>query len=562
MNQREFPVRPRPLPNESFVGYVMRVGLHNGRYTIACISNAVGMQFDLRTCLPDGKAHSKFVAKLAGMLRLEATDLEGRFRQPEQNMKVQDRMIKDIRFRNVKFCPFCLSDNGFFSSLWENSCATHCATHQVQLIDKCPECEHRFNQWNANYHLLCIHCGCSWSQLDRRKFHSEVPLYQMVALSKPHALTALINTVAITLRPLDHMYRAVPRIEMNITDWVRHLRQAFQLLSCEPFRKSWCSQVSHIEYPIFDNRRLPDALNILQEQFWAGQPSKLETSDTDELLYVQHENDSVISNERLVLEKNGVPAHHHIGIHEVALHLDIKSSCAKKLVDRNLIPKVNNPCRTGSVIIDIETIAELKKSIFKRVESKHKRVSLIQLRDVGKNMRFFGLTRGDLLQIILTTKIPLYSLRGAAKNWLDLWVNMDRIYLILDLHYTEYWERPLISKNQLCAMLREKPEYVDWLVTIIPDFAYAPDTNEEFFELDTVKKLLRRYMFVSRWLRVFGFLLNSFQGYLVRKSLKPLYGEGFAGIYDANQLSFAKMLRLNMYDFERERPARRRIRPS
>jgi hypothetical protein len=358
------------------------------------------------------------------------------------------------------------------------------------------------------------------------------------------------------------MYRAVPRVEMNITDWVRHLRQAFQLLSCEPFRKSWCSQVSAIEYPIYDNRPLPDALNILQEQFWAGQPSRFEATDTDEQLYVQHENDSVISHERLVLEQNGIPAHRHIGIHEVALYLDIKVSCVKKLVKRGIVLPANNPSRTGSVIIDLETIAELKKSIFARVESKHKRVSLIQLRDVGKNMRFFGLTRGDLLQIILTKKIPLYIRQGEPKNWMDLWVNMDRIYLMLDLHYTEYWERPLISKNQLCAMLWEKAEYVDWLVTVIPDLAYAPDTNEEFFELDMVKNLFRRYMFVSRWLRVYGFILNSFQGYLTRNTLKPVYGEGLRGIYDADQLSFPKMVRLNMYDFERERPARRRIKPS
>ncbi len=407
MSQREFPVRPRPIPNESFVGFVMRVALRNGRYTIPSISTAVGMQFDLRTCLPEGKSHSKFVARLANMLRLEATDLEDRFRQPEQNMKVQDRMIKDIRFRNVKFCPFCLSENGFFSSLWENSCVTHCATHQVQLIDKCPECGHRFNQWNANYHLLCTHCGCSWSQLDRRRFHSEVPQYQMVALSKPHALTSLINTVAITLRPLDRMYRAVPRIEMNVTEWVCHLRQAFQLLSCEPFRKSWCSQVSDIEYPIFDNRPLPDALTVLLENFWAGQPSRFQTLDTDEPLYVQNENDSVISNERLVLERNGIPAHRQIGIHEVALYLNIKVSCVKKLVKRGIVRPANNPSRTGSVIIDLETVSELKKSIFARVEPKLKKLSFIQLSEVGKSMRFFGLTKGDLLQIILTTKIPL-----------------------------------------------------------------------------------------------------------------------------------------------------------
>ncbi len=155
---------PSPKPNESLMGFVLRVSDENGYDTPWHILKLAGFsQGEMKTAgFP--------VAKLASILGCPPEQLERIaycHGKPRQRFKLlahdlgSDLKNGPLRLRRPGFCPACVQELGYIEAFWDLSAALACPVHKRMALRACPSCGQPLRWFRPG--LLVCECGCDLS---------------------------------------------------------------------------------------------------------------------------------------------------------------------------------------------------------------------------------------------------------------------------------------------------------------------------------------------------------------------------------------------------------------
>jgi len=124
------PIRPRPIPGELAVGYLVRVSSANGyngprelcrvlRHGLVTLDTALRLAQRERSALFGPTPHyCSFVQQLPGGLRAQ-----------------------DFNHHFMRWCPICLAESEYLRGEWGLKLCCVCTTHAAMLVDRCPHCQ-------------------------------------------------------------------------------------------------------------------------------------------------------------------------------------------------------------------------------------------------------------------------------------------------------------------------------------------------------------------------------------------------------------------------------------
>ena len=166
-------VRPNPFPDESLLGYIVRLSEANGYKSpkdILKIFQSIDYQFTSNlpkriymNSDPLMELTGKSYSTLRPMIYARVDYNKYKF----MNSAVAFRMIEPCR---AKFCPLCLREKSYYKIVWDFSLVTVCPAHKCLLISNCPECNSELDIYRNGFGK----CKCGFD-LREVQFVEELP---------------------------------------------------------------------------------------------------------------------------------------------------------------------------------------------------------------------------------------------------------------------------------------------------------------------------------------------------------------------------------------------------
>ena len=133
-------VKASPKPEESLMGYVLRLTELNGYPTTSYLLHAM-----------TGKWFASTVGRLDATPLILLADLtEGEARRLSMEVITQSRSVynlagceltaHDLSVSHAKVCPSCLRESGHCDAFWDIGYAVACPRHGTRLVGSCPDC--------------------------------------------------------------------------------------------------------------------------------------------------------------------------------------------------------------------------------------------------------------------------------------------------------------------------------------------------------------------------------------------------------------------------------------
>lgn len=158
-------VTPKPITNESLLGYLLRVSVANGYDTPwhVLTTAGIGRREAMSADFP--------INKLAPLVNCESKDLcpIAYSFQPKLGVNEYKILAHDLgqvphmrtyRFAKPSFCAACVVEKGFLEAHWDLEGVTVCHIHGTALLTHCPRCGRRINWFRPD--LLQCACGAQW----------------------------------------------------------------------------------------------------------------------------------------------------------------------------------------------------------------------------------------------------------------------------------------------------------------------------------------------------------------------------------------------------------------
>lgn len=201
--EKQLIVRPEPKPDESLIGYVLRLTDANCYHSPKYILEYCGVTPFLM--ISEGGLFVEKNLDLGRLSTLTQVDIE-RLRglvllasektDEPASMQVFGQPVSSrlLRSRPSKICPSCLKESGYLRRIWQIVPFTVCLNHLCRLIDVCPECD-RDMTW---VRPKVTRCTCGYNLIDAKTEHvdaSSVRTIKTVLDGESERITAsqLIN---------------------------------------------------------------------------------------------------------------------------------------------------------------------------------------------------------------------------------------------------------------------------------------------------------------------------------------------------------------------------------
>ncbi|MGF2734490.1 TniQ family protein [Marinobacter sp. DUT-1] len=249
---KRFALRPEPYPDESFNGFLLRVGKLNCVFKPTEILDCLGIQ----TTAASG--HSGW---LEAPSRETFRALERRLERPLESHRVRfkardqlpwlrskHRMISDLRLGFPRICPSCVSEQGFLDWRWGLAVTAHCPKHERLLIENCPSCHKKLN-WDGSLLIGCPDCEKNWDdmELSRASEVTETELHLWKEMGSESGdldesrLRDICLAISVAMRPFDLIHERVKHCP-SLTGHSDFVRRAYLLLESPDMNASWRKQ--------------------------------------------------------------------------------------------------------------------------------------------------------------------------------------------------------------------------------------------------------------------------------------------------------------------------------
>ena len=414
-----------PVENESFIGYVLRILDINGYSDIRVLSQILNCKLYKASFTPGTKEFYELVNVLAPCLKLN-DDIFLTYFMPNARLYKEARYVQDIAVYTPKLCPLCIKEKLYFQDGWQILDVTHCAIHEMMLLDQCPNCHAPFDEWYCFLFQGCPYCGCKWYSFgfDRQP----LPTYQSATLNVQQQ-DALWDTLLFTLRPIDLMFRSLQGIEIRVDDVVKRLEVAYALLTHPAQRKAWIEHAMsandyHFE-PSFEGQSIETIIEH-KSQFFQQVTSSTDTVDLQVIPFVGH-----LTHRRNKVAESGTPFQCHLGLKEIAFILGLTTNDINQLTDNRVIQPLDAQAILRDQLFSLNAITNLLDLINDNAHPVESDIGLIQVHEFLPFLRYFGLSAGSFFSIFPSLKGRYYR-NNLKSNWLDLLVNYDEMIQVLD----------------------------------------------------------------------------------------------------------------------------------
>ncbi|HEX8456390.1 MAG TPA: TniQ family protein [Pyrinomonadaceae bacterium] len=158
----------RPLPDESPVGFVLRLTELNGYETpwwVLCLSGLEPSALHNCQFVFGSQWNVELLSVVTGVNPSELSALKYAA-APTKNSTYRYEVFGSpiaryfICPKHPKICPACLRTSGYCRKIWELAPVTVCPLHRCMLIDECPKCKKRIS-WVRREVSVC-RCGYDW----------------------------------------------------------------------------------------------------------------------------------------------------------------------------------------------------------------------------------------------------------------------------------------------------------------------------------------------------------------------------------------------------------------
>jgi hypothetical protein len=160
---------PTPQPDESLMGYILRLSESNYYETPKWILDLAGLKMDnlrngWRKLCGDHVDFTLF-KQITRLSEEEVSEMKHEIISDsdyEQCDAQWDVPINSLRFDRPMVCSYCLRENPYCRKFWDLPIITVCPQHHSLLLNICPDCRAPIT-WNRKSVSRC-RCGCDWRE--------------------------------------------------------------------------------------------------------------------------------------------------------------------------------------------------------------------------------------------------------------------------------------------------------------------------------------------------------------------------------------------------------------
>ena len=207
-NVQPLVVTPKPMPFESYKGYILRVAEANGYRSIHGMLRHAGMtENEIRSATPDPEN----LKRLVGSDLPEFDFLSEKTKHSRYQVLSGHRIPSlYLRSKHTRVCPCCIADKGYISSFTELKYAVVCPEHKIETIEQCPSCHKGLDVFRPG--LAKCQCGHDFKHAKAR----EVTNHAVIGLM--HILKSKLENQVLDyslLESLGFPVEAIVKLSLN-----------------------------------------------------------------------------------------------------------------------------------------------------------------------------------------------------------------------------------------------------------------------------------------------------------------------------------------------------------
>lgn len=178
--------RPRPYPDESLAGYIIRLSEANYYESPQRIFQLSGLRqkvtyVNIFAPEKDDLSQLSLICDVPENILWSMTFpvVTPHPHRRRQTIKVFGNVVslKTLEYLWVKLCPICLQASPYYRLIWNLSAVTVCPFHYCLLIERCPACQLPIEWFNSSV----VRCSC---QFDWRNHQPEAVLSEQLTKSR------------------------------------------------------------------------------------------------------------------------------------------------------------------------------------------------------------------------------------------------------------------------------------------------------------------------------------------------------------------------------------------
>lgn len=403
----ELPVRPRPTPTESLLGYVLRVMHSNGYLGARAVKTIFKIDVVQLGNLSVNSIHFPALQKIMQTrLRLADDEINRCFKNEWDGLYNGSRVVADYSVRKPRVCLACLAENQQVNRKWRFAHITHCHIHKQPLFTCCPQCNSAF-KWSPELLEKCPNCELMWS---KELIESQpTPLWLQYEKSLAPALRArfideLYEMAAIAMRFYDMQltrFRSMPR---DIWDFHGLFDFSFRLLVDADFRENQLTNRINFwringDFKVLNER----SLQHLNRQWPAlrrlPKGLELEANVKESINGFQTLH---ISSTRKSTEKSSLNWHFQLEIAEAARLLSIKTTDVSALAKRGFF-KLHAYAGTDSYrLTNVRDIDTFLHNLMKKLHKVECGPALVTVSDLASTLSRLKWSVADIINLIFS----------------------------------------------------------------------------------------------------------------------------------------------------------------
>lgn len=435
MSMMELPVRPRPLPNESIEGYLLRIVARNGWQRTSQLLTYLGLPS--RFYVDNHIKLGTLSEKLGPCLRLEPAALVKHFSDVSAPawLYEESRALQDLRVRFPRLCPACVNQTGFHWH-WTLAVVSHCSVHGHPLWDCCPKCYTPL-QWHADLFTGCSSCGSEWEP----EKNTQQPEHQQELQKRIQSdvgAACYIQDLSLALRATSRPYNSMYNKQGYWPDDQRYLSDAicdaYRLITRRESVCKWalaCVQQRSVLKPLGADVVLWP-VKELQKTLQGSWPIK--AYDINEALQEQQMLGSPVDDAprgaggwirpgRFKIASVESDLYFQVNTHGVARALGLPNSRIDALVRQGLLQSINSAKEVRDRVFDLRDVAKIMVRI---PESMVQPEGFTERVASDGRLRWHGAEYATVLAAALIGRLSATRPHGST-NLSTLWINKKEL---------------------------------------------------------------------------------------------------------------------------------------
>lgn len=425
-------VRPNPFPDESLLGYVIRLTECNGYETandlislLPNLANYFSYRKNLRISNLHGASSSLFY-NLAKLIQKDPQTIFNLIKLPFEEEKIKPSSV--LQNHNAafpytyKFCALCLKEKPYHRKIWDLMIITACPIHKCLLSYSCPQCKKPLRKSQKS---ICK-CRC---EFDFRKIKPTfIPDDEAKLVEYIHFLAGIWKTKSVTLS-LNNPLNNYP-LEGFCNTIYYYTKRIFRLNSAERFTYSKLTAQDNFHelvfkaFTIFDDfpnnylayiEELIQNPNYLKNRNWfnyfAANYNEFKRIIPDSLrallykTFNKHIDKILFRNNKKISQANFPSL---ISDSELANQLGLQAEEIINLVSAGEITAIGQPLRRGTLyLFDGDTFYRIIKKVRSNKKSfpNQKATTLMNLNQISQYLSNSNLKLHQFLSLVLQGEI-------------------------------------------------------------------------------------------------------------------------------------------------------------